>query len=280
MGRLTGHLSHRLQTTGRHPSPVPAGRMKPGHGRGIMEAWFPCRTALHERPPMPSPFPGMDPYLENPVIFYDLHHSISVAISRQFNRLLPRPYYVRLTHRRRDRGRFEALTVEVCESRRGYALVTLLEIVPTSSWTCCGDRDGFEERLRRPPEDDANLIVIDLLRSQCNATGLSAASPTTRHTTTVCDGQYRLAVRRGGSSAAETTFRSFGLTAPLPRVAVPLRDGAPDVTLDLQSAFDDAYDGGPYDRGAVDYAEPPGVELDDDERAWVRDRLAAAFPDI
>jgi hypothetical protein len=41
---------------------------------------------------MPSPFPGMDPYLESPDIWPDFQQAIAVGISGELNRTLPPPY--------------------------------------------------------------------------------------------------------------------------------------------------------------------------------------------
>ena len=41
---------------------------------------------------MPSPFPGMDPYLEAPELWPDFHHELISAIRKRMNLLL-RPAY-------------------------------------------------------------------------------------------------------------------------------------------------------------------------------------------
>ena len=48
---------------------------------------------------MPSPFPGMDPYLEDPAIWPDFHHAFAGDIRAVLNTALPRPYYARLESR-------------------------------------------------------------------------------------------------------------------------------------------------------------------------------------
>ncbi len=48
---------------------------------------------------MPSPFPGMDPYLEAPDIWPDFHDRIAEQISADLNGTLPKPYYARLVMR-------------------------------------------------------------------------------------------------------------------------------------------------------------------------------------
>ncbi len=49
-------------------------------------------------------------------------------------------------------------------------------------------------------------------------------------------------------------FYPIDLAQRLPTIAVPLLPGDPDVMLDLQAAFDQAYDFGPY-RKEVVYGE-------------------------
>lgn len=48
---------------------------------------------------MPSPFPGMDPYLEAPDIWPDFHDRLATMISVDLNTTLPDPYYARLEMR-------------------------------------------------------------------------------------------------------------------------------------------------------------------------------------
>ena len=48
---------------------------------------------------MPSPFPGMDPYLEAPDIWPDFHERFAGEISVELNRVLPPQYYARLEMR-------------------------------------------------------------------------------------------------------------------------------------------------------------------------------------
>lgn len=42
---------------------------------------------------MPSPFPGMDPYLEDPRVWPDFHDRLATEISNILNASLPAPYY-------------------------------------------------------------------------------------------------------------------------------------------------------------------------------------------
>ena len=48
---------------------------------------------------MPSPFPGMDPYLEHPALWPDVHNSLIAAIRDAVAPLVAPRYYVRLERR-------------------------------------------------------------------------------------------------------------------------------------------------------------------------------------
>ena len=70
---------------------------------------------------MPSPFPGMDPYLEAADIWPDFHDRFAGQISSELNRILPAPYYARLEMRP------EVGIVESDQRRRIVPDVTVLE---------------------------------------------------------------------------------------------------------------------------------------------------------
>src|SRR5262245_35339162 len=52
---------------------------------------------MTERPrrsaPMASPFPGMDPFLEDPKIFPNLHQGLIFCLGENLQGRLPEPYY-------------------------------------------------------------------------------------------------------------------------------------------------------------------------------------------
>jgi hypothetical protein len=59
----------------------------------------------------------------------------------------------------------------------------------------------------------------------------------------------------------------------LPEIAIPLLPGDPDVSGDLQAAFDRAYDGGAYGRG-IEYGKDRIVpRLKPEQAAWAADLL-------
>ena len=53
---------------------------------------------------MPSPFPGMDPYLEDPLLFPGLHQGLITFIRGQLNASLPRHYVADIGEREHNSG--------------------------------------------------------------------------------------------------------------------------------------------------------------------------------
>ncbi len=83
-----------------------------------------------------SPFPGMDPYLEDPDLWPDFHDRLAGVISAQLNALLPPQFYSRL-QKRSESG----VVVEAGTLRRIIPDVTLLRQVlhePAPSYATTG----------------------------------------------------------------------------------------------------------------------------------------------
>jgi Protein of unknown function (DUF4058) len=271
---------------------------------------------------MPSPFPGMDPYLEAPHIWPDLHDALATEIRNDLNQTLPTPYYARLemrpelgiieerTVRQRiipdvtvvrhprptlepDAGGLAVLTqsrhevsrfieyevftepirhhfIEIRDSAQSHKLITLLEIVSPSNKRVGPDREAYEEKQNDVLKSDANLIELDLLRGGRRILPEPALEalilelePLPAYLVLV-----NRAWRRHRGAAAYHVF-PVSLREWLPCISIPLKEGEEEVLLDLQVVFNRAYDGGPYRRGAVDYAStPPDPPLTPEDAAW------------
>lgn len=79
---------------------------------------------------MPSPFPGMDPYLETPDLWPDVHHELISQIRSQLNpRLRPR-YVARVELRVYVSGDDEVKEARIeIRSQESGALVTIIEVL-------------------------------------------------------------------------------------------------------------------------------------------------------
>jgi hypothetical protein len=93
---------------------------------------------------MPSPFPGMDPYLENQLLWHDVHQSLAVQISRQLTPLLAPRYVARLA------TCFVTFTPDEQEISIIYPNV---DVTPTRL------RERTSTQLRRPPAEPPKSVA-------------------------------------------------------------------------------------------------------------------------
>ena len=77
---------------------------------------------------------------------------------------------------------------------------------------------------------------------------------------------YQICVRRGYEPEISEVYRA-PLRERLPPIPVPLRPSDPDVPLDLQLAVERAYENGDYD-ASIDYTTDPDPPLLPDDAAW------------
>ena len=271
---------------------------------------------------MPSPFPGMDPYLEAPHIWPDFHDRFAGQISTILNAVLPAPYYARLEMRpevgvmedesprrrivpdvavvrppvpspsgvavldapRRTKSPTFAVQseltrhafVEVRDAEQGHRLITLIEIVSPSNKREGKDRQAYLRKQLEVLESDASLVELDLLRTGERLLADVLVEQAVARRRPVPD--YLVLVNRawersGPLSAVEVYPVLLG--EPLPCIGVPLREGQEETLLDLQYAFQHAYDGGPYRRGAVNYDQPPQPPLPGEWAKWAEERVRA-----
>jgi hypothetical protein len=247
---------------------------------------------------MPSPFPGMDPYLENPDWFPCLHDSLIVLFMESLQSRLPETYYAQssqrvwleYTHRhiepdvelvrssretrRRNRGGGVALAevrpkepvvvhVETIEHgpfkefylevrrREGkrVRIVTSIEVLSPSNKT--KGNPGREEYLAKQKEvlsGETHLVEIELLRGGSH----TSAVPKDLAGSKAGPFDYHIAIHRF-DRPKDFLIYPIRMEERLPAIGIPLLPGDADVPLDLQAAFDRAYEAGPYKR-EVDYA--------------------------
>jgi hypothetical protein len=257
---------------------------------------------------MPSPFPGMDPYLESPTIWPDVHHELMGEIRAALNPAL-RPGYVARIELRvyisddDDPGRqalVPDLRVETSPRRRGSKkpkpepafAVTEPLIVPTLM-----DEEIEEAFLKIiHVESEALVTVIEILSPTNKVRGSRgrASFMAKRHeimNTEVhwveidllrggvpsvtdpplrpCD--YRILVSRG-DQRTRTRFWPVSVRHPLPGIGVPLRGKGAEVALDLGAVFRRAYDRAAYDV-SVDYRKEPRPPLEGDDAKWAKELL-------
>jgi hypothetical protein len=225
---------------------------------------------------MPSPFPGMDPYLEGEM-WVEFQHSFVHRISQQVMPLV-RPKYVAFLAKRYCREPIvfegsdkEARTVQpimddvpvlaieirdVAERR----LVTLIEILSPVNKRGEGAREYAQRRLELM-QTNTHLLEIDLLCQGRRIQLLQEPPPA----------PYYLYLSRA-QRRPYTQVWALPLSKPLPTIPVPLLPPDPDVPLDLQAAMTDCFTLVGYE-DLLDYSAKPPAGLTEEEKTWVVEAL-------
>lgn len=259
---------------------------------------------------MPQPFPGMDPYLEDPVVWADYHTTLLLHIRAEISKRLPAKYAARLDRyvwiRESDDDESPAvrepdvfITEEIDASSTATAVVALN--APASSTMPAVRRKGHRylkivdalgrhvitvievlSPSNKNPGDDRDAYLAK--RGEYLASGASFVeinllrggrqSPMGKPPPPVSD--YSVVV----SQAAEYPKAGvwpIGLRDRLPPIPIPLAAGEQPIEIDLQKCHDDAFAEGQYAKD-IDYASaPPPPPLSEGDREWLRQIVAAAI---
>jgi hypothetical protein len=254
---------------------------------------------------MPSPFPGMDPYLENPSTWPDLHQRL-IAYSAEALQSQIRPKYIARIGERVELSSFrrgyipdvllirsapapygealaggllvadEPTTIAMLEEERRVPfleiihhpsgeVVTLIEVLSPANKTG-EDRQKYLRKQDDIRNSQANLVEIDLL---------GEGQPTTLARLGSIDKpagwRYIVSVLRNRTPGGIEAY-PIPLRQRLPRCRIPLLPEDEDAILDLPAVFTRCYDVGGYDL-LVDYRQPPPVELSLEDKKWMETLL-------
>ncbi|MBI4612637.1 MAG: DUF4058 family protein [Planctomycetes bacterium] len=250
---------------------------------------------------MKSPFPGMDPFLESPAIWPDVHQRLITYCGDALQKEIGPRYYARMGERlylegperhvvpdlvligapepgTGARAELEADTplvvmiepterrevfLEIRDSWTGSRVVTVIEVLSPSNKRGGPGRDLYRTKQAEILGSPVHLVEVDLLRDGQPTVALPEEW--------VPSGPYRVVVSRAPHGKREVY--PIGLRARLPRLRIPLVPPDPDVVLDLQNAFERAYENGAYGR-TVDYARATLPPLSPADEAWARELLA------
>lgn len=263
---------------------------------------------------MPSPFPGMDPYLEAPLHWPDVHHRLATEISRQLASVLPSRYVARLETRLVAWASDER-TVSVLYPDAAVTLVQLKERAAAVYEPLAGVPLEAQPKplfLHAAPSEErvklATVEIRDVAQGRL-VTSSEVLSPVNKRPGGGLI-EYRAKremVMLAGAHLLEIDLLRQGTRAPrlvdlpasdyfvfltraersrvtetwpvsvrdsLPVVPVPLLPGDDDVPLDLGGALRTIYDEARYEL-SVDYGQPPDPPLAGEDAAWARTLLEA-----
>jgi uncharacterized protein DUF4058 len=258
---------------------------------------------------MPSPFPGMDPYLERPSLWPDVHHGLITQIQGSLNARL-RPKYVARVETRvyisddEDPGR-EVMIPDIqleTGAKRAQRTATRSQttaIAEAITFAMLMDEEIQEAYLAvKETKSDMVVTVIEVLsptnkvknskgrksfldkRQEVLASDvhwveidLLRSGDRTPRTPPRDSSDYRIIASRGDDRGRSRCW-PIGLRQPLPVIGIPLKGRDPDVALDLGDILRRAFEIGAYDV-TIDYVQPAVPPLRPDDAKWAAQLLRA-----
>jgi hypothetical protein len=226
---------------------------------------------------MKSPFPGMDPYLEDPRYWRDFHDSFIYCLREAIQPLVLPKYAALSQHRVYLMRTAQIYLPDVSILRTGHDLpsgggvaatadqptvvdfasesvrepfvtivdpsdenriVTVIEVLSPDNKRPGRGRISYLRKRKELWQAGANLVEIDLLRD---------GKPTVRTAKPTPEGEtpsYAVVVSRAEPTQCERY--AFTLRDRFPRISLPLDYGVPDVMLDLGLVFERCYATSPY----------------------------------
>src|ERR1041385_3314558 len=112
---------------------------------------------------MPSPFPGMDPYLEEPSVFYGLQLSLLVTVCEELNRSLPK--HLGALMREEDHGLGKPhryICVNPLKKQDGA--ITIVELIGPQHRVEGKAREAYLKRRKQRAAKESNWVEVALCR--------------------------------------------------------------------------------------------------------------------
>jgi hypothetical protein len=234
---------------------------------------------------VPSPFPGMDPYIEARG-WGDFHHKLIGEIERILSAQVPEKYLVRVEERSYvtpagEEGKEEPASeaggmtiqafvaeehreafIEIYEDDPELRLVTCIEVLsPANKRKKSKGRKLYLRKRQSLLLGTANFVEIDLLRGG-ERMPMRGAWPDSPYTLLVCR-EYR---------APSCTVWPAHFREPLPSLPIPLNYPDADIRIDLQPLIAAIYERSRYDRD-IDYRKPLEPPLAEADAAWLAETI-------
>jgi hypothetical protein len=247
---------------------------------------------------MKSPFPGMDPSLEQH--WRDVHAALIIYSRDQLQNQLPGDLYARVEERIvlesdevsrqfrypdvrvveyphgglsaspvetgtpvRVHYASEPITetyIEIIDSGTGQRVVTVIEFLSVSNKFPGEGQDQYRKKQQELKRGKVGLVEIDLLRAGQRILSLPLDGIPIKFRTT-----YQVCVRRGWEPSIFEIY-SVPLRQRLPKIHIPLRQEDKDVDLNLQAVVDQAYSNGRYQ--SINYQTAPEPPLEGADAEW------------
>ena len=256
---------------------------------------------------MPSPFPGMDPFLESQR-WRDFHTRFITILSERLTPCVRPRYvveveeYVYLAREEADPDRLIEPDLAIVDTDRDWSASlrsagsTAVAIQPMVHTVPVPKRFRQAFLTIRSRESQNVVTVIELLSPWNKTAGEGRSEYLVKRSNVFCTpahlveldllrGGQRLATREPLAPADYYVFvcrkerlpqvdvYGWTLRQPLPAIPIPLAGEDPEVDLDLQAAFTTTYDRAGYDY-ALDYRRSVEPSLEPATADWVRSLIA------
>ncbi|WP_342745945.1 DUF4058 family protein [Brunnivagina elsteri] len=253
-----------------------------------------------------SPFPGMNPYLENPLFWSEIHNLLIAAIFRKLNPQLRPKYKVAIEKRVYQTTDEDSLLVGIAD----VAIQTVQKIQPqepasiavaspvveavtvdlampeTVKETYLEVRDVSTKEVvtvieilspknKRPGEGRNTYMKkrLQILGSYTNLVEIDLlrdGKPIQQQQNNI-QTDYRILLSRA-SQRPKADLYPFNLPNPIPSFPLPLRENDTEPLLEIQTLISELYDEGNYDL-VIDYSQQPVPIISRENAAWVDDIL-------
>jgi hypothetical protein len=255
---------------------------------------------------MPSPFPGMDPYIEM-TGWTNFHTNLAVELQRRINPLVLPRYVANVEERIYMETQYPERTIipDISVSRSGSSGFTggdsgtaVAELEPGAYVAAMpGEQIEHFVEVRDTSRNEVVTIIeilspsnkhrgsdgfreyrrkwLDVLRSPVHLVEIDLLRAGERPATTQplkSDTDYCVMVYRTNKRPVIDVYE-WTLRRCLPSIPIPLAQGEPDIWIDLQSAFEAIYHASGY-RFTLRYEQPLAPPLREADEPWVRDELA------
>ena len=221
---------------------------------------------------MPSPFPGMDPYLEDEKLWPSFQHQLVNCLYQILLPGLVDRYRARVgqRHYATEQALFTSVVREEhheefieIRQRTDGRLITLVDVVSPANKTTTQGRQTYLDKRREGRSASSNLVEIDLvLQGQPMLDYSRDGLP---------DLDYAVTVTRPAQPERYEIYTTT-LQKKLPRFRLPLAADDRDTVLDLHAAFTRCYDQGNF-AAKIDYQREPPMRLSESNRQWVGEIL-------
>lgn len=250
---------------------------------------------------MPSPFPGMNPYLENPIRWSEVHHRLITAIAIAIESNLSLQYRVAIEKRiYLSEEEEESVTVAIpdvsvysqsstsSQTRSTMTLPAQTEAVTVRLPVPEEMREGYLEI--REEETGYVVTAIEVISPTNKRAGMGRdayerkrrevlSSPTNlveidllrggkpmRIIGQIPPSDYRILVARG-DRRPQAQLYAFSVRQEIPQFLLPLRSGDPEPLVDLQSLLIQVYNQARFDM-AINYRLESVPPLKSEDRIW------------